>query len=329
MPHYTILDMEIYSMQKEHTQSSIEFEIMEKLLDYPVYKKAKTEIPLLNVGFLILFIIMAHISLLINEDGFSTGFFEAAQKLTWWNIVLAVFSIVGLVFFIKKTAATPLDINSELKSDSLKEVLQVSKYNANVKSYIKSRDILNKRDYHFLNIHEQLNIISNTERMYELKQILKSKPEALSERLENKLKTIQVKPFVSQTDIMIKVKNLNKKGFVCLGLIIGIVAVASLVNMQFTPTIRGSLILICFAIAIPMFFFFLKSGSLNNKVTMSIGDKDYIAVKKLCRYSESCRLYISSVLQEGRVLNEHDLDALSVYQQLEMIEYINVIDHQA
>lgn len=78
-----------------------------------------------------------------------------------------------------------------------------------------------------------------------------------------------------------------------------------------------------------MFYFFSKSWRLKDNDTTSIEDKDYEAVKKLCLYSQSCHVYIASVLKEGRVLNERDIDALSVYEQLEKIEYINLIDNQA
>lgn len=85
-------------MQKEPAQSSIEFEIIEKLHDYPVYEKAKTVSPLLNFSLVFLFMIFAHVSLFINADGFSSGLFEAAENAKWWNYVLAAFSLAGILF---------------------------------------------------------------------------------------------------------------------------------------------------------------------------------------------------------------------------------------
>lgn len=316
-------------MQKEQVQSSIEFEIIEKLHDYPVYEKAKTVNPLLNFSLVFIFMIFAHVSLFINADGFSSGLFEAAENAKWWNYVLAAFSLMGILFFMTKTVSVPLNINWELKADSLKEMLKVSQYNPNVKSYIEHNEKLNNRDYYYLNIDEQLIIIRNIIGMNELKEGLKLEPKAVSNRLENELKSIQVTPFIPQTEILNKAKNFKKKGFISLGLIIGIVVIANLIDMQFTPAIRGSLMLICFAIFIAMFCFFSKSGRLKDNDKTPVEDKDYVAVKNLCLYRESCRLYIASVIQEGRMLNERDLDALSVYEQLEKIEYINLIDNQA
>lgn len=317
-------------MQKEQAQSSVEFEIREKLHDYPVYEKAKKVRPMLNFSMVFLFIILAHLSFFINADGLSTGLFEAAENAKWWNIVLAGFSMVGMVFFMIKAGSIPLDIDSKMKSDSLKEMLEVAKYNSNVKSYIESHEKLNNRDYYYLNIDEQLIIIRNIKGMNELKQGLELEPQVISSRLEKELENeyIKITSFVPQTEIMSKAKKFKKKGFICLGLIVGTIAVANLINMQFTPAIRGSLILICFAIFIAMFYFFSQSGRLKDNETMPVEDKDYIAVKKLCLYSQSCRLYITSVLQEGRVLNERDLEALFVYVQLEKIEYFNLIDNQ-
>ncbi|AMW80461.1 hypothetical protein AMD27_16210 (plasmid) [Acinetobacter sp. TGL-Y2] len=315
-------------MQKEQAQSPIDFEIIEKLHDYPVYEKAKTVKPILNVLLGCLFIILAHISLFINADGFSTGIFEAAENAKWWNYGLAIFSAIGMVFFMMKAFSIPLDIKWEIKYDSLKNMLEVAKYNPNVKAYVESNEKLKNRDYYYLNIDEQLTIINNTKGLNELKKVLQLKPEAVSKRLEKELESIKIIPFLPQAEIMSKLKNFKTKGFICLGLIVGIIAASNLVNMQFTPAIRGSLMLVCFAIFIVMFCLFSKSGRLNDDETTSVEDKDYMAVKKLCLYSENCRLYVTSVIQEGRVLNERDLKALSVYEHLEKIEYVNLIENQ-
>lgn len=315
-------------MQKAQAESLIELEIREKLHNYPVFEKAKTVSFVFNLGLFFLFIILAHVALFINGDGFNTGLIEAVENAKGWNIVLAGFSVAGMFFFMIKTFSIPPYIGWEIKSVSLKKMLEVAEYNPNVKSYLESNKKMTFRDYYYLNINEQLIIIRNIKGLNELKQGLQIELEVVSSQLEKELQSKKIKPFIAQAEIISKAKSFKKKGFTCLALVIGIIVVANLVNMQFTPAIRGSLILICFTILIVMLCLFSMSGRLKDNETTPIEDKDYMAVKKLCMYSQDCRLYIASVIQEGRVLNQRDLDALSVYEHLEKIEYINLTDRQ-
>lgn len=319
--------MESHYMQNEQAQSSTTLEIIEKLHNFPVNETAKTVNPLFNVTLVFAFLILANIALLINVDGFSSSLFDVSEKVQWWNYVLAFLSLIGAAFFMIKAFSFPLTIALELKSDSLKNVLKVAKYNPNVKSYIRGKEQLNYRDYHYLNIDEQLTIISNLEGVNILKQALLTKKETISVRLEQELKNIQVAPFIPQTIIMEKVKKFRIAGLICLGLVVALVFAANLINMQFTPVHRAIMLLVCVAIILVMVFFFSKSSALKNNDTTPVEAEDYQAVKKLCLYSEPCREYVAAMLQEGRVLNERDLNALSVYAQLEKIKYTNMI-HQ-
>jgi len=254
--------------------------------------------------------------------------FLDASGVTWWHYLLSLLGIVMMFFFGSKALGIPKDLDCGLQFDELKNVFVVAEYNPSVKAYIEANKNLTKRDYYYLNVYEQLNIITNIEGMSALEEALLKEPKVASPTLKKMLSGFQDVAFVSKKQIATSVSRYKKKAFGALFLFIGIVTVAATVNVDFTPQIRAFVILACLFLFISMLYFVSQLFSISEAEETTIDAETYRNMGELCAYSPNVHTYIKSVIEEGRYLNRRDISALSVEHQVEGLRCANFMEGQ-
>lgn len=256
----------------------------------------------------------------------------ASSNVDWLNYVLATLCAVGMLTCMIKAISIPMDIESDLDSDELQNVLLVAKYNSSVGAYIEAKSAIDsykplaKRDYYYLNIDKQLAIISNVEGYSNLKKAMEQEPIYVPTALDEALKEFKIAPYTPIKAIQAQIRAYKKKAIGTASLFVGIILLANIIEMPFTPMIRGTITMVCLVLFLMTMYFVMAYFRMQEVQESSISRGAYKAIADLCRYNPEVRNYVALVLQEGRYLNESDVEALSVGRQAEKLKYFNLIN---
>lgn len=227
--------------------------------------------------------------------------------------------IIGMLMFWED--------RTDLKTSEMEEMEAVSKYNPEIAKHIneveQSGRAFQFKDYKYLNIAEQFDILRNELCKQQLQAIVNAPLSGESEFYREKLKHItldQYQSFESQKPFLRKLKRINWILFT------GIVASILFLNLSgfdFEILTRVAMFFGCMVtllyIAVSLLYIMEFTSEHKDPIYDS---ENYERLYQLSQYKPEIRNYVKQVIEENRLLTKADLNRLKYSEMLDHIEYL-------